>query len=327
MSDSISMSGDDRCVQFTPAETIKHQFAKWTGLKADVITAVQREPLTYRFKSKQHLLIAAEHVEREDGETAIEGLPRSKLRSLSGKLTFVPAGYEFSGWQQPLVPARVVTFYIDPQNLLLDEQLRFGEIEFQPRLFFSDAELWRIAMKLKDEALKGENALRHYGEALAVLLAHELVRLNNGGEAAAPLARGGLAGWQQKRVADFIESHLASNVPLAELAALVDYSPFHFARAFKRSFGLPPHRYHVSRRIERAKELLAVPGNSVTSVGLAVGFAETSSFSAAFRKITGRAPSDYRREVNAGSVLMLPGHPAVPSGAAGVHEPPQSLNN
>jgi AraC family transcriptional regulator len=310
------MPGDDRCLRFTPPEIIQHQFAVWTGLRADVMTATQRQPFTYRFKSTQHLLIAAEHVEREDGETGIEGLPRSKLRSLSGRLTFVPAGHEFSGWQQPLVPARVVSFYIDAKGPLLDEQLRFGEIAFQPRLFFSDAELWRVAMKLKDEALKGENSLRHYGEALAVLLAHELVRLNNGGDAAASFARGGLAGWQQKRVADYIEAHLADSVPLAELAALVDYSPFHFARAFKRSFGLPPHRYHVNRRIERAKELLAVPGNSVTSVGLAVGFAETSSFSAAFRKATGRAPSDYRREVNASTrVLMLPGQPAVPASA------------
>lgn len=324
---SDSMPGGDQCVRVTPSEVLQHHVAHWTGLKADVVTMVQRQSVACRFKSNRHLLIAAERVEREDGESWIEGLPRSRLRNLSGKLTFVPAGYEFNGWQQPLVLARMVTFYIDPQGPLLDEQLRFSEIAFQPRLFFSDPELWRIAMKLKDEALKGESALKHYGEALAVLLAHELVRLNNGGAAASP-ARGGLAGWQQKRVADYIESHLADNVPLASLAALVDYSPFHFARAFKRSFGLPPHRYHVNRRIERAKELLAVPGNSVTAVGLAVGFAETSSFSAAFRKLTGRAPSDYRREVNAGTrVLMMPGQPAVPSGAAGVHEPPQSLNN
>jgi AraC family transcriptional regulator len=321
------LSGGDRCLRFTPSETIQHQRAKWTGLKVDVMTATQRLPFTYRFRSEHHLLIAAEHVEREDGETGIEGLPPSKLRRLSGKLTFVPAGYELNGWQQPVVPARVVSFYIDPQSPLLDEALRFSEIEFKPQLFFSDPELWRIAMKLKDETLKGEGALQHYGEALAVLLAHELVRINNGSAAPAP-ARGGLAGWQQKRVADYIEAHLADSVPLAELAAIVDYSPFHFARAFKRSFGLPPHRYHVNRRIERAKELLAVPGKSVTSVGIAVGFAETSSFSAAFRKATGRSPSDYRREVNAATrVLMLPGQPAVPSGAAGVHEPPQSLNN
>jgi len=319
-----AMPGDDRCVRFTPSEMMQHHVAHWTGLKADVVTATQREPFRYQFKSKRHLLIAAEHVEREDGETEVEGLPRSRLRSLSGKLTFVPAGRELNGWQQPLVPARVVSFYIDPQGPLLDDELRFSEIEFQPRLFFADAELWRIAMKLKEEALKGENGMRHYSEALVVLLAHELVRLNNSGDSAAPIARGGLAGWQQKRVADYIEAHLAQNVPLADLAALVDFSPFHFARAFKRSFGVPPHRYHVHRRIERAKELLALPTSSVTSVGLAVGFAETSSFSAAFRKVTGRAPSDYRREVIASTrVLMLPGQPM----PAEMRERPQSLNN
>lgn len=305
-----SMPGDDRCLRFTPSELMQHHVVQWTGLKADVVIATQREPFTYRFKSNRHLLIATEHGEREDGETEVEGLPRSRLRSLSGKLTFVPAGRELSGWHRPMVPVRAVSFYIDPQGPLLDDALRFNEIDFQPRLFFADAELWRIAMKLKDEVLKGENGMRNYSEALVVMLAHELVRLNNSGQAASGVARGGLAGWQQKRVADYIEAHLSENVPLADLAALVDFSPFHFARAFKRSFGLPPHRYHINRRIERAKELLAVPSSSVTSVGLAVGFAETSSFSAAFRKITGRAPSDYRREVIAGTrILMLPGQP------------------
>ena len=64
-------------------------------------------------------------------------------------------------------------------------------------------------------------------------------------------------------------------------------SPFYFCRAFKQSFGLPPHRYHNGRRIERAKSLLAKPASSVTEIGMTVGFSETSSFSAAFRKATG----------------------------------------
>ena len=68
-----------------------------------------------------------------------------------------------------------------------------------------------------------------------------------------------------------------------------------FARAFKASFGVPPHRYHLERRILRAKELLIAPDGSVTAVALAVGFAETSSFSAAFRRLTGTTPSRYRR--------------------------------
>ena len=82
---------------------------------------------------------------------------------------------------------------------------------------------------------------------------------------------------------------------LAALAGLAELSPYHFVRAFKQSFGVPPHRYHVRRRIERAKALLQEADTSVTAVASAVGFAETSSFSTAFRKVTGTSPRDYRR--------------------------------
>lgn len=108
-------------------------------------------------------------------------------------------------------------------------------------------------------------------------------------------ALGGLSGWQQKTVTGYIEAHLGEVLRLTDMAQLVRLSPFHFARAFKRSFGLPPHRYHVGRRIERAKDLLGDPANSVTGIARALGFAETSSFSATFRRVTGASPSDFRR--------------------------------
>jgi AraC family transcriptional regulator len=60
---------------------------------------------------------------------------------------------------------------------------------------------------------------------------------------------------------------------------------------------MPPHRYHTNRRIERAKALLAKGGLSVTDIGSTLGFSETSSFTAAFRKATGLTPSKYYRTV------------------------------
>lgn len=153
--------------------------------------------------------------------------------------------------------------------------------------------LERSPFKLNGETLKNAAPLAQYGEALVMLLAHELMRLNGG--PAPAVARGGLSGWRRKRVADFIEEHLAENVRLTTLAALVDLSPYHFLRAFRQSFGVPPHRYHIGRRIERAKAQLAEPVRSVTAIALSLGFAETSSFSAAFRRITGCSPSQYRR--------------------------------
>ena len=109
------------------------------------------------------------------------------------------------------------------------------------------------------------------------------------------LSRGGLSGWQRNKVANFIEDHVGEALRLSALADLVGLSPYHFARAFKQSFGLPPHRYHLSRRIERAKTMLAEPQLSVTEIALTLGFAETSSFSATFRRIAGASPRDWRR--------------------------------
>src|SRR5262249_44715330 len=100
-----------------------------------------------------------------------------------------------------------------------------------------------------------------------------------------------------KKLAQFIEEHLADEISLSSLAQLVRLSPFHFSRAFKESFGMPPHRYLTHQRIERAKGLLAARQLSVTEIGLDVGFSETSSCTAAFRKVTGETPTEYRRSV------------------------------
>jgi len=109
------------------------------------------------------------------------------------------------------------------------------------------------------------------------------------------MMRGGLATWQQRLLTDYIEDNLAERISLHELAKLVRLSPYHFCRAFKQSFGMPPHRYHINRRVERAKILLARHDCSVTEIGLEVGFSEASSFSVAFRKATGQSPIAYNR--------------------------------
>ena len=106
-------------------------------------------------------------------------------------------------------------------------------------------------------------------------------------------AHGGLAGWQRKRVLEFIEEHLSEAISLSTLSAVAQLSPYHFARLFKQTFGMPPHRFHMNRRDERAKVLLA--NRSVTEVALAVGYAETSSFSSGFRRATGMSPTEFRR--------------------------------
>ena len=169
--------------------------------------------------------------------------------------------------------------------------------DLAPRLHFENAALWDTTLKLTKliESAGADNRL--YLEALGTVLAHELARLDPGVAPAQPQLRGGLAAWQQRIVTDYIEEHLDQQISLATFAQLVRLSPFHFCRAFKQSFGIPPHRYHTSRRIEHAKTLLAKPAPSVTDIGLALGFSQTSSFTAAFRRATGFTPTGYYRSL------------------------------
>ena len=285
-------------VDISPSEIVRRHSAAWSGLHVETVQVMRHTPFEYGFRAPCHLLIALELGERLDGETVVEGLPRSTLRDFTHKLTFVPAGHDFRSWQKPRVLTRVTHFYIDPREPLADPALRFGEIEFKPRLFFYDRDLWETALKLKSLVENAGSMHRQYAEALGIVLTHELVRINGDDGLREPVSRGGLASWQQKRVVAYIEEHVADDIPLATLAELARLSPYHFSRSFKRSFGIPPHRYHAIRRIERAKQLLANRELSVTTIALNVGFSETSTFTAAFHRLTGQTPSHYRRNLD-----------------------------
>src|ERR1700724_693033 len=285
-------------VDFSPSEIVRRHSATWSGLHVETVHVMRHAPFEYGYRAPCHLLIAAELAERYDGESFVEGLPRSTLRNFTHKLTFVPAGHDFRGSQKPRALTRTTYFYIDPRGPLADPALRFGEIEFKPRLFFYDRDLWETALKLKSLVENPGSMQRQYAEALGIVLTYELVRINGDAGRRGQVNRGGLASWQQKRIAAYIDEHVPADIPLATLADLARLSPYHFSRSFKRSFGMPPHRYHASRRIERAKQLLANRELSVTAIALDVGFAETSTFSAAFHRLTGQTPSGYRRNLD-----------------------------
>lgn len=280
-----------------PPAVALRQSADWGLVQAEQVDIIRHEPFSYEFKGPRHLLVASERAERYDGETVVDGLPRSNRRAWSRRMSFIPAGHRFYGWQKPRALLRCTFLHIDPLSSLLNSELRFAEVEFRPRLFFFDPDIWATALKLKGELQYECRSQRAYVEALAIALAHELARTNEGGSPPVRDDRGGLPGWQQKKVAQYIQEHLADEISLVSLAQLVQLSPFHFSRAFKRSFGMPPHRYLTGRRIERAKAFLAERKLSVTEIGHYVGFSETSSFTAAFRRVTGETPTEYRRSL------------------------------
>jgi len=279
-----------------PATITARQSADSGVVQVEQIDTVRREPFDYEFRGSHHLLIATERAERYEGETRVEGLPTSNRREWGRKLTFVPAGRRFYGWQKPRALLRSTFLYINPRSSLLCDSLRLAEVELKPRLFFFDPDVWTTALKLKDRLQYSCRSQRAYVEAQGIALVCELIRMSEAAPAETGV-QGGLPGWQERKLGEYIEEHLAEEVSLSSMAEVVHLSPYHFSRAFKQSFGMPPHRYLTSRRIERAKTLLAEHKRSVTDIGLSVGFSETSSFTNAFRKLTGETPTSYRRGV------------------------------
>jgi AraC family transcriptional regulator len=278
-------------LEISPADAVRRRALAGHGAAAEIIQVATRDKLEVRFCAPVHLLVISDRSVRQAGETFLEGLPRSTLRNLTRKLTFVPAGHHYQEWQEPRTPPRLICVYFDPDSLQVP--LVLGT----PRLHFEDAAILETALKLQTLIENPALSDKAYLGALCSVLAHELMRLNRDTPHVKGCAQGGLAPWQQRIITSYIEQHLAEQLPLATLAQLVGLSSFYFCRAFKQSFELPPHRYHIARRIQRAKALLVQPGISVTEIGLTVGFSDTSAFTAAFRKATGITPTTYRRSL------------------------------
>jgi AraC-like DNA-binding protein len=96
------------------------------------------------------------------------------------------------------------------------------------------------------------------------------------------------------RVRDLIDRTHAEPLDIAALARSASVSPAYFSRSFKAAFGETPHQYLMSRRMERAKELLRAGALPVTDVCMAVGFSSLGSFSSQFKRLVGESPSAYR---------------------------------
>jgi AraC family transcriptional regulator len=134
-----------------------------------------------------------------------------------------------------------------------------------------------------------------YSDAALLTLWADLMR-----QAELPLvgfARGGLASWQVRRCTEYLNENVSENVGLEKLAALVGLSSFHFARAFKQSIGMPPHRYQLGLRIAQAKALLETTDAPVTQIAFDVGYESSQALARLFRREVGLSPSDYRRRV------------------------------
>jgi len=164
------------------------------------------------------------------------------------------------------------------------------------RYVFRDSEMDAICRRLYRKLSLDSTPERLSVEALFVKLAVLLLRRHStASQAARVLPSGGLTRNQARHVLDYIESNLSSQLTLTELAEIAELSLHHFARMFKQTIGVPPYRYVLERRVERAKTMLHTAGASLVDVSLSVGFCSQSHFTSAFGRIVGATPTEFQQ--------------------------------
>ena len=160
-----------------------------------------------------------------------------------------------------------------------------------------DPQIEYIAFALKSELDAGCPSGRVYGDGLAVALAARLLGKYAAHVNTSHNCHALLSGFTLRRVTDYIEANLTDDLTLAEIADVAHMSPHYFSRAFRNSTGIPPHRYVIDRRIEKAKTLLSENRMPLVQVGLSVGFQNQSHFTTLFHKRTGVTPKVYRSRI------------------------------
>lgn len=231
----------------------------------------------------------------DDLELRCEGVNRHAPPP-PGWVSFVPAGVP-SRWRwrgrkdslhvflEPALLSRVAAeaFDLDPARAAVPP---FDGLRLPPL---------RTALLAVGDELTAEAGGRLAAESLANLLAVQLLRTALVPRAPKRGPDGPLPRAKLRAALEYIEEHLDGAPTLERVAAAAHLSPYHFARLFKAATGVPPHRYVIGRRVERARELLRTTGLPLAEVALCTGFSDQSQLCHHFKRAVGVTPGQFRK--------------------------------
>jgi len=161
------------------------------------------------------------------------------------------------------------------------------------RFAISDPHVTDLITRLQAQVAGGNPLGAAYAQGLSLTLASYLFASHRPGTAARP--SGTMGRLQTEALMVFLEDHLAEDIGLVDMAAVVGYSPHHFTRLFRQAFGSSPYQYLLSRRVERAKAMLRDASLPIAVIAGACGFTSQSHLNSVFKRLTGATPGRYRR--------------------------------
>lgn len=209
-----------------------------------------------------------------------------------GVLTFVPSDVDRVGWYRG-ADMRFIGLYLDPAlNDRLPAVAKAADAPVQ--INGSDVIVEGALRALAQEMGAG---IRHDAlliEHMVSMIAHRL-DTHHSAPSDPPRAGARLSGRQLNRITEYIETHLADEISLKDLATIVHMSNDGFSRAFKKTTGDTPYQFLLSRRVRRAEALLAETDDGIASVAYTTGFSSQSHLTTTFRRINGWTPHAFRR--------------------------------
>ncbi|MBD2102405.1 helix-turn-helix domain-containing protein [Leptolyngbya sp. FACHB-261] len=192
--------------------------------------------------------------------------------------------------------AEFLQLYIAPELLRqTSEEIWDASVDLipQPALFI-DPLILQIGLALKT-ILETEDPASHlYADSMIHTLVTHLLFRYSAQKSAASTYLGSLSQQQLNHVIDYIHGNLERKISLVELAGIVKLSPYHFARLFKQSTGLPPHQYQIKCRIDRAKDLLKT-NLALADIAQIVGFSSQGHLNYHFKRLVGITPKAFLR--------------------------------
>lgn len=217
-----------------------------------------------------------------------DGVRQSRL-SVHGDFDFVPAGCD--GFWEDARPVDLVSIRLAPK--LVDEVAEAlgaaGPVALSPRLCARDPLVSHIVAALQAELVAPEPAARLAIGGAATALATRLLQ----DFAVRPLGgRQTLSKPKLRRLVDYIEANLETDLALAELATVAGLSVPHLTVLFRRTMGQSLHRYVVERRVSRARERLLAGDASIAQVALDTGFAHQSHMARWMKRLLGATPAE-----------------------------------
>jgi AraC family transcriptional regulator len=169
----------------------------------------------------------------------------------------------------------------------------------QPRLMQQLVRLWHeLAEEAPASQLFADEVMRTVLEALAK-------RTGAPARLSARVVRERLPNGTVRRLRDYIEHSLATDLDVKVMADVANLSPAHFARAFAATLGMTPFRYVMTRRLAKARELLEHTRRSTVDIASGVGFKTTSHFTSRFRREFGVTPGMLRPDARRSLVLHV----------------------